>query len=99
MMLILCWEVSPRLVLKMVLANPNDFIEIKFVIDTVDNLLGLHSYMNTMLNTNEDVIRYQLRKISYYWGYRQGNFVYYMLAPPWIKVYIVSFHFTSLIQK
>ena len=71
-------------------ANPNDFIEIKFDVDTVDNLMGLHSYMNTMLNTNDDVIRYQLRKISYYWGYRQGNFVYYMLAPPWLKVYIVS---------
>lgn len=68
--------------------NPNDFIEIKFDVDTVDNLMGLHSYMNTMLNTNDDVIRYQLRKISYYWGYRQGNFVYYMLAPPWLKVYI-----------
>jgi len=52
------------------LANPNDFIEIKFDVDTVDNLMGLHSYMNTMLNTNEDIIRYQLRKISYYWGYR-----------------------------
>lgn len=60
--------------------------------DTVDNLLGLHSYMNTMLNTNADVIKYQLRKISHYWGYRESgsNFVYYMLAPPWLKVFIVS---------
>ena len=73
------------------LANPNDFIEIKFDVDTVDNLLGLHSYMNTMLNTNDDVIRYQLRKISHYWGYQDGNFVYYMLAPPWLKIFIVSF--------
>jgi hypothetical protein len=46
------------------IANPNDFIEIKFDVDTVDNLLGLHSYMNTMLNTNPDVCKYQLRKIS-----------------------------------
>lgn len=74
------------------IANPNDFIEIKFDVDTVDNLLGLHSYMNTMLNTNDDVCKYQLRKISHYWGYREqgSNFVYYMLAPPWLKIYVVS---------
>lgn len=52
------------------LANPNDFIEIKFDVETIDNLMGLHSYMNTMINTNADIIKYQLRKISYYWGYR-----------------------------
>ena len=61
--------------------------------------MGLHSYMNTMLNTNEDVLRYQLRKISYYWGYRQGNFVYYMLAPPWLKVYIVSKSINDFIYR
>lgn len=74
------------------IANPNDFIEVKFDTDTVDNPTGLHSYMNTLLNTNDDIIRYQLRKISYYWGYREGNFVYYMFAPPWLKVYIVSLY-------
>jgi hypothetical protein len=48
--------------------------------------------MNTMINTNADVIKYQLRKISHYWGYRESgsNFVYYMLAPPWLKMFIVS---------
>jgi len=68
--------------------NPNDFIEIKFDIDTVDNAIGLHSYMNTMLNTNADVVRYQLRKIAHYWGFRDQQFVYYMLAPPWLKIYV-----------
>lgn len=68
--------------------NPNDFIEVKFDLTTVDNAKGLHSYMNTMLNTNDDVIRYNLRKISYYWGYQEGDYLYYMLAPPWLKVYI-----------
>ena len=68
--------------------NPNDFIEVKFDLTTVDNTTGLHSYMNTMLNTNDDVIRYNLRKISYYWGYKEGEYLYYMLAPPWLKVYV-----------
>lgn len=68
--------------------NPNDQIEIKFDLQTVDTLQGLHAYMNTMLNTNDDMIRYQLRKLPRYWGYREGSFVYYMLSPPWVKLYI-----------
>jgi hypothetical protein len=33
-------------------------IEIKFYMNTVDTLQGLHAYMNTMLNTNDEVIRF-----------------------------------------
>ena len=44
--------------------------------------------MNTMLNTNDDVIRFQLKKLPRYWGYRESNFVYYMLTPPWVKLFI-----------
>ena len=50
---------------------------------TVDTLQGLHAYMNTMMNTNDEVIRFQLKKLPRYWGYREDNFVYYMLTPPW----------------
>lgn len=84
--------VSKPNVFNVSLANPNDFIEIKFDCDTVDNMLGLHSYMNTMLNTNDEISKFQLRKVGHYWGYREqgSNFVYYMLAPPWLKLYIVS---------
>jgi hypothetical protein len=78
----------PPPILSDCIANPHDFIEVKFDVSTIDNPMGLQSYMNTMLNTNDDVIRYQLRKISYYWGLREGNFIYYMLAPPWLKVYV-----------
>ena len=38
--------------------NPNDQIEIKFDLQTVDTLQGLHAYMNTMLNTNDEIIRF-----------------------------------------
>lgn len=60
----------------------------KFEIATIDSLHGLHSYMNTMLYSNEDLIRYQLRKMSCYWGYQEGAFVYYMLSPPWNKFFV-----------
>lgn len=68
--------------------NPNDQIEIKFDLQTVDTIQGLHAYMNTMLNTNDDMIRFHLRKLPRYWGYREETFVYYMLTPPWVKLYV-----------
>eukprot|EP00349_Pseudokeronopsis_sp_Brazil_P011378 CAMPEP_0202979638 /NCGR_PEP_ID=MMETSP1396-20130829/85728_1 /ASSEMBLY_ACC=CAM_ASM_000872 /TAXON_ID= /ORGANISM="Pseudokeronopsis sp., Strain Brazil" /LENGTH=95 /DNA_ID=CAMNT_0049719147 /DNA_START=651 /DNA_END=938 /DNA_ORIENTATION=- len=68
--------------------NPNEFIEVKFDLKTLDSLQGLHAYMNTLLASNEEVIMFQLRKISQYWGYKEGDSVYYMLAPPWIKSYV-----------
>ena len=37
------------------LANPKDFIEVKFDTSTIDNLQGLHSYMNTLLGSNDDI--------------------------------------------
>jgi len=38
--------------------NPKDFIEVKFDTSTIDNLQGLHSYMNTLLGSNDDLQRY-----------------------------------------
>ena len=38
--------------------NLQDFIEIKFTMATVDNLKGLHSYLNTLLSCNDDLMRY-----------------------------------------
>lgn len=80
-------------------ANPHDFIEIKFEIETVDFLQGLHCYMNTLLNTNDEVIRYQLRKVSHYWGFRESNFIYYMFATPWVRTYVVSLTSTDTFQN
>ena len=42
----------------MCLANPADFIEIKFEVGSKDIILGLNAYMNTLLNTNEDTLRF-----------------------------------------
>jgi hypothetical protein len=45
--------------------------------------------MNTLLYNNEEIMRFCLRKISHFWGYKEGNYIYYMLSPPWVRVYIV----------
>lgn len=72
------------------IANPHDFIEMKFDLTTIDTLQGLHAYMNTLLTANEDVMSYCLKKVTHYWGYKEQNYVYYMVAPPWVKVLVVS---------
>ena len=57
------------------IANPKDFIEVKFDTTTIDNLQGLHCYMNTLVSNNDDLQRVQIRKVSYFWGYHESNFI------------------------
>jgi hypothetical protein len=47
--------------------------------------------MNTLLYNNEDVLKFSLKKVSHFWGFKENNYVYYMLAPPWVKLLIVTF--------
>ena len=49
--------------------NPNDLIEIKFDIETADSAHGLNAYMNTLMNSNEIIACYNLRKVTQYWPY------------------------------
>lgn len=30
-------------------------------------------------------MQFDLRKVAHYWGYKSGGYIYYMLAPPWVK--------------
>ena len=66
-------------------SNPEDYIEIRFDFDSVDAPKGLHAYMNTLINTNDLMIKYRLRKIAKFWGIRSedGAYIYYMIAPHW----------------
>jgi len=54
--------------------------------------------MNTLINTNDDVIRCQLRKVAHYWGYQEGTFIYYMFATPWVRTYVNDMSNMSLIK-
>lgn len=68
--------------------NPNDFIEVKFDTANMDTAKGLHAYMNTLMYNNDDLMRFQLRKVTAYWGYQEGGYSFYMIAPPWVNLYI-----------
>ena len=36
---------------------------------------------------NDTALReYNLKKVIQYWGVKEGEYAYYMLAPPWIKL-------------
>ena len=49
--------------------NPDDMIEIKFDSRTIDQPLGLHAYMNTLLRSNREILMYDLRKVIHYWNF------------------------------
>lgn len=68
--------------------NPKDLIEIKFVVQSSDIAHGLNAYMNTLMNANEIINGFCLRKVTQYWPYQEGSHIYYMIAPPWKKLYI-----------
>lgn len=54
---------------------------------SLDSPKGLHAYLNNLVNQNDLLIKYQLRRVSEYWGIfgNNGAHIYYMLAPPWAK--------------
>lgn len=68
--------------------NPEEMIEIKFDGKTIDTTRGLHAYMNTLIHTNQEIMNYDLRRIIHYWGYKERQYIYYVLAPAWVKLKI-----------
>ena len=65
--------------------NPDSFIEIKFDQKSIDTEMGLKAYMNTLIKSHDVISQFNLRRIIKFWGYKDGSYVYFMLAPPWIK--------------
>ena len=70
------------------IANPKDFIEVKFDLESLDKPIALKSYMNTLVNSNDDLQAFKIKKVSFYWGFEDEKFVYYMFAPPWIRLIV-----------
>lgn len=68
--------------------NPEEMIEIKFESNTMDTEKGLKIYMNNLISANTVMRKYGLRRVSHYWGYKEDNYIYYMIAPPWVKLLI-----------
>lgn len=48
--------------------NPEDYIEMRFEIASLDSPKGLHAYLNNLVNSHEMMLKYQLKRISEFWG-------------------------------
>ena len=49
--------------------NPKDFIEVKFDLDSLEKPNALKSYMNTLVNSNDDLQAFKIKKVAFYWGF------------------------------
>lgn len=65
--------------------NPDSFIEIKFDRKSIDTDKGLKAYMNTLLKQHEVISQFNLRRVIKFWGHKDTEHVYFMMAPSWIK--------------
>ena len=63
-------------------------IEIKFEAISLDTTTGLLPYMSTLVSSNMDLVKYSLKKVPAYWGYKEDGFIYFMIAPPWAKLVV-----------
>lgn len=53
--------------------NPEDYIELRFTLSSVDAPAGLKAYMGTLTDTDFQMIKYQLRKVTAFWGVKSGG--------------------------
>ena len=65
--------------------NPDSFVEVKFDRKSVDTDKGLKAYMNTLIKTHDVIGQFNLRRVIKFWGYKDPQHIYFMLAPSWIK--------------
>jgi hypothetical protein len=73
-------------------SNPDDYIELRFEQNIDDAPVGLKAYMNVLVDQDEELTKYQLRKVGEFWGVnsqkssrKKGDrYIYFMMAPPWV---------------
>ena len=53
--------------------NPEDYIELRFTMTSVDAPSGLKAYMGTLVDTDFQMIKYQLRKVTQFWGVKNNS--------------------------
>lgn len=53
--------------------NPEDYIELRFSMSSVDAPQGLKAYMNNLVDQDEHMLQYQLRRVTQFWGFRVGQ--------------------------
>jgi hypothetical protein len=65
-------------------------IEIRFFLKSVENCETMNFYMNTLVNKNQEFLKYCLKKVPHQWGLRNGKFLVFVLAPAWVTLPKIS---------
>mmetsp|Transcript_17416 Transcript_17416/g.17144 ORF Transcript_17416/g.17144 Transcript_17416/m.17144 type:complete len:104 (-) Transcript_17416:2-313(-) len=42
--------------------------------------------MNNFISAHTVMRKYGLRRVTHFWGYKEDYYIYYMVAPPWVKL-------------
>lgn len=66
--------------------NNTNSIELRFYMKSVENLESMNHYMNVLINKNQDISKFCLRKVPNTWGMKMGKFLVYILAPAWVRL-------------
>ena len=53
--------------------NPEDYIELRFSMSSIDAPSGLKAYMGTLVDQDDQMLRYQLRRVTQFWGLKGGT--------------------------
>ena len=53
--------------------NPEDYIELRFSMSSIDAPSGLKAYMGTLVDQDDQMLKYQLRRVTQFWGTKSGN--------------------------
>ena len=48
--------------------NPEDYIELRFSASSLDAPSGLKAYMSNLVDQDESMLKFQLRRVPQYWG-------------------------------
>ena len=53
--------------------NPEDYIELRFSLSSLDAPSGLKAYLGTLVDTDDQMLEYQLRRVAQYWGLKSNS--------------------------
>lgn len=64
----------------------DELVEIRVKQASVDSQVALHAYMNVLVNQDETLYQYKMKRVPQGWGLEEEGLIYYTLALPWTRL-------------
>lgn len=78
-----------------VLATEDDLVVVRFDLTDLESERGVQAYMNVFASSSDVCVKYKLARVTEDWHSKPGgDWLYYMLRPPWVRVRITDTYFT-----